>query len=92
MDQNNRKHGWNIHFSSMIIGFLLATCLALALGAATNSDSVGPYRISSTSDLGAFVIDTQTGQIWQVSRSDNIDLGTPLDRKSRRKTITSYVD
>ena len=91
MDQKTTKPGWNIHFSSMIIGFLLATCLALALGAATPSDSAGPYRISATSDA-AFVIDTQTGQMWQVSRSDNVELGTPLDRKSRRKSITSYIN
>lgn len=92
MDQNNTKHAWNIHFSSLVIGFLLATCLALALGAATPIDSEGPYQISATSDFGAFVIDTQTGQMWQVSRSDNVDLGTPHDRKSRRKSVTSYRD
>ena len=91
MDQKPTKPGWNIHFSSMIIGFLLATCLALALGAATPSDSEGPYQISAVSDA-AFVIDTQTGQMWQVSRSDNVELGTPLDRKSRRKSITSYIN
>ena len=50
METKERKPGLNIHFSSMIIGFLLAACLSLALGAAS-SRSEGPYQISANSDL-----------------------------------------
>ena len=92
MEKKERKPGWNINFSSMIIGFLLAACLALALGAASGTQSEGSYQISSTSDLSAYIIDTRTGEAWQVSRTDNIELGTPFDRKSRRKSITPYHD
>ena len=92
MDQRKKKHDWNVHFGSMVIGFLMALCLALALGAATGDDSEGPYRISAGSDMSAFVIDTQTGHVWLVSRGDNTDLGTPLDRKSLRKSISPMVN
>ena len=91
MEKKERKSGWNINFSSMIIGFLLAACLALALGAA-GARSEGSYQISANSDLSAFIIDTRTGETWQVSRSDNLELGTPFDRKSRRKSITPFRD
>ena len=75
----------------MVIGFLLALCLVLAVGAATGNESAGPYRISAGGDA-AFVLDTQTGHVWQLSRSDNIDLGTPLNRKSIRKSITPMLE
>lgn len=91
MEKKEQKPGWNINFSSLIIGFLLAACLSLALGAAS-SPSVGPYQISAGSDLSAYIIDTQTGEAWQISSSDNLQLGTPFDRKSRRKSITPYRD
>ena len=74
----------------MAIGFLLALCLVLAVGAATGGDA-GPYRVSAGGDA-AFVLDTQTGHVWQVSRSDHVDLGTPSARKSVRKSITPMVD
>jgi hypothetical protein len=89
MEKKERKPGWNINFSSMIIGFLLAACLALALGAASTR-SGGPYQISANSDLSAYVIDTRTGEAWQISRGDNIEFGTPFDRKSRRTSVTPY--
>lgn len=92
MTREERKSGRNIDFSSMIIGFLLAACLALALGAATGSQSEGPYQVSATGDLTAYVIDTRTGECWQVSRGDNVELGTPHERKSRRTSITQYAD
>jgi len=92
MEQEKQRKNWNIHFGSMVIGFLLALCLALALGAAADGDSAGPYQVSASSDMAVFVIDTRTAQTWQLSRSDNIDLGTPFDRKSLRRSITPMVD
>ena len=91
MEKKEQNSGWNIHFSSMIIGFLLAASLAMALGAA-NARPEGPYQISANSDLSAYIIDTQTGETWQVSRTDHIEFGTPFDRKSRRKSITPFRD
>jgi hypothetical protein len=90
MSHNEKQQGWSIHFGSMAIGFLLALCLVLAVGAATGGDA-GPYRIASGGDV-AFVLDTQTGHVWQVSRSDHVDLGTPFDRKSVRKSISAMVE
>lgn len=94
MEQEKQKQNWNINFSSMAIGFLLALCLALTLGAigSAGDESAGPYRCSANSDMAVFVIDTRTGQTWQLSRSHNIDLGTPFDRKSLRTSITPMVD
>ena len=90
--EHKNKGDWNIHFGSVVIGFLLAFCLVFALGAATGGEDAGQYQISSGSDMSAFVIDTQSGHVWQVSRSDNIDLGTPYERKSLRKSIIPRVD
>ncbi|MBN2136821.1 MAG: hypothetical protein JW720_03360 [Sedimentisphaerales bacterium] len=90
MEQHKKRY--EIHFSSLVIGFLLALCLTLALGAMGSSDSTGPYRCSAAGDLSAFVIDTQTGQVWQVSRTDNTDFGTPLNRKSSRRSVTPMID
>ncbi len=92
MEQEKQRQNWNINFGSMVIGFLLALCLALALGAATGDESAGPYRCSAGNDMAVYVIDTQTGQTWRLSRGDNIDLGTPFDRKSLRTSITPMVD
>ena len=92
MNREERKPGLNVDLKSMVIGFLLAACLALAMGAASDSQSEGPYQISANSDLSAYVIDTRTGECWQVSRGDNIELGTPFERKSIRKSITPYSE
>lgn len=92
MEQKEQRHNWNINFSSMAIGFLLALCLVLALGVATSGEPEGPYRCSAASDTSVFVIDTQTGHTWQLSRSDHLDLGTPAERKSNRKSITPMLD
>ena len=83
----------NVNFSSLVIGFLLATCLALALGASTGGTGPeGTYQVSANSDLSAYVIDTRTGETWQVSRGDNVELGTPSERKSNRTTMTPYAN
>ncbi len=92
MEQKEQRHNWNINFSSMAIGFLLALCLVLALGATTADEPEGPYRCSAASEGAVFVIDTQTGHTWQLSRSDHLDLGTPIERKSVRKSITPMVE
>jgi len=92
MEQKEQRHKWNINFNSMAIGFLLALCLVLVSGAVKNDESVGPYRCSAVSEGAVFVIDTQTGHTWQLSRSDHLDLGTPIERKSVRKSVTPMVE
>ena len=92
MEQKKQRQNWNVNFNNMAIGFLLALCLVLALGAATGGESQGPYQCSSGNDKAVFVIDTRTGQTWQLSRSDTFDLGTPFDRMSLRLSITPMVD
>ena len=91
MKEEKQTFTWNVNLSSVIIGFLLALCLTLALGA-SGSGSEGPYRISAASEMGAYVIDTETGHTWMVSRTDQIDLGTPFDRVSRRRSIIPMVE
>ena len=85
----------NVNISSMVIGFLLAMCLMLAAGAAGGGDEeVGQYQCCAAGDdsLAVFVVETGTGQTWRLSRTDNLDLGTPYSRKSLRKSITPMVD
>ena len=92
----HEKQGLNrkINFGSMAIGFLLALCLILATGAASNCDD-GPGRYqccAARSDQAVFIIDTQTGQIWRFSRTDTYDFGTPQARRSVRRSITPMVE
>jgi len=85
----------NMNFTSMVIGFLLATCLMLAAGAAGGSDDeVGQYTCCAAGDdsLAVFVVETSTGHAWRLSRTDNYDLGTPFSRSSLRKSITPMLD
>ena len=91
MNREERRFGLHVDLKSMVIGFLLAACLALAMGAASGGQE-GTYQVSANSDLSAYIVDTRTGECWQVSRSDNIELGTPFERKSRRTSITAYVE
>ncbi len=92
MERKAQQCNCNINLSSLAIGFLLALCLALALGAVKKDESEGPYRCSAVSEGAVFVIDTQTGHTWQLSRSDHLDLGTPAERKSNRRSITPMVE
>jgi hypothetical protein len=86
------EHKKHLSLSSVVIGFLLALCLMLAVGAAS-SDGLGRYQCCSagSSDISVFVIDTQTGRTWRLSRTDTYDLGTPQNRKSDRQSITPIV-
>ena len=62
---------------SAIIGFLLGVCLLLGLGAAVKDGEARRYEISS-GDSTAFVLDTQTGQVWRIINANNwINYGKP---------------
>ncbi len=55
-----------------------AACVLLAGASGTQQNSPGRYQVSAT-NMGAFLLDTQTGHLW--GRSDisavSYDLGTP---------------
>ena len=69
---------------SMIIGFLLATCMFLFMGATSGDNQIGRYQISTVDDTTTLgiprhietIIDTKTGKV--VSR-------LPYDGKDRIK-------
>lgn len=85
----------NVNLGSLVVGFLLAVCLMLAAGAASGgSDEVGQYQCCAAGgdDLAVFVIETNTGQTWRLSRTEQFDFGTPYSRKSVRRSITPMLD
>lgn len=87
-------HG-NLNLSSLVIGFLLALCLLLVTGAARN-DQTSPQRYqccaAGNEPLSVFVIDTETGHTWRLSRNDMYDFGTPTEPKSLRRSIRPMMD
>ena len=96
MKQQKIKCMWNINLSSLVIGFLLAICLVLTLGTdsltKTEPDGPGPFQVCMAGDLSVFVLDTQTGQVWRVGRTETYDYGTPWQRQSVRKSIMPTVE
>lgn len=78
---------------NLILGFLLGLCVMLVVGAASSSDGPGQYQCCAAGDdsVAVFVIDTQTGQTWRLSRTDAYDLGTPGAPKSVRHSVTPLV-
>lgn len=95
MEHKKQEHKLNADFRSITIGFLLALCLILAIGAANNKLSCpGRYQCCAAGDdsLAVFILDTQTGQTWRIDRTDSYDFGTPQQRRSVRRSITPMVD
>ena len=54
-----------IDIKSALVGILIGILAVLAVGAATNSNQVGRYQISS-GDGFSVMVDTQTGKAWGV--------------------------
>ena len=95
MKHEIKIHKWELHISSLAIGFLLALCLVFAVGASVRNDSSkGRYECcpAGNDDLAVFVVDTQTGQTWRLGRTSLIDYGTPQSPKSYLKNITPIVE
>ncbi len=95
MEQNKQVLWRNLNISSLVIGFLLALCLLLVIGAAKSyDDSSERYQCCSAGDeaLSVFVIDTKTGHTWRLSRTDVYDFGSPSEPKSIRRSIRPTVD
>jgi hypothetical protein len=82
-------------FKNLVIGFLLGLCLMLAVAAASsNNDNLGTYQCCPAGDdsTAVFIVNTQTGQTWRLSRNDHYDFGRPQERKSIRSNIVPRVD
>jgi hypothetical protein len=95
MQNNKQVQSYSAGFKNLVIGFLLGMCLTLAIAAtSTNDDSLGPYQCCSAGNDPAcvFVVNTQTGHTWRLSRADHYDFGTPQQRKSIRSSVTPMVD
>jgi hypothetical protein len=92
MEQKKQRLNSNLNFSSLVIGFLLALCLILVIGAAGNKPGRYQCCAAGNDNLAVFVIDTETGQTWRLSRVDTYDFGTPQARKSIRGSITPMVE
>jgi hypothetical protein len=95
MENNKQVLRLNLNISSLAIGFLLALCLLLAVSAAKSyDDNFERYQCCSAGDeaLSVFVIDTQTGHTWRLSRTDMYDFGSPSEPKSIRRSIRPLID
>ena len=95
MKHNKQALHWNLNLSSLVIGFLLALCLLLVVGAAGANDGGSKrYQCSAAgnSDLAVFVIDTETGHTWRLSRNDMYDFGSPSEPRSIRRSIRPMID
>jgi len=94
--QNKRQIGnRNEGFKNFIIGFLLGLCVTLAIAAASsNEGGPGQYQCCAADgdELAVFVLDTQTGHTWRLSRADHYDFGTPQAPKSVRRSVTPLID
>ncbi|MHC4534733.1 MAG: hypothetical protein ACYS6K_12340 [Planctomycetota bacterium] len=95
MEHNKRLLRLNLNLSSLVIGFLLALCLLLVVGASgANDGGTRRYQCSAAgnSDLAVFVIDTESGHTWRLSRTDIYDFGTPSAPRSVRRSIRPMTD
>jgi hypothetical protein len=95
MEHNKQALRWNLNVSSLAIGFLLALCLLLAIGAAKSyDDNSKRYQCCAAGDeqLAVFVIDTETGHTWRLSRTDIYDFGSPSEPRSIRRSTRPVVD
>jgi hypothetical protein len=66
---------------SILIGFLLALCITMALGLRNQSNETGRYQILAGA-TGATLYQPQTGHVWFVGGNKWIDCGTPENPKS----------
>jgi hypothetical protein len=87
-----------INGKTLALGIVLGLAAAMvmgAMGAGPASEGPGRYQITSTA-VYAWVIDTQTGQVWTVERRDDnkpsfvavkpvewADYGTPVKEAGR---------
>lgn len=84
----------NLNLNSLAIGFLLALCLLLVVGATKSFDTSKRYQCcaAGSEPLAEFVIDTETGDTWRLNRTDMYDFGTPSEPRSIRRSIRPMAD
>lgn len=94
MESEKDIHSKNCNVTNIIIGFTLGLCVILAIGATGRDyNSCGKYQCCAAGDdsYSVFILDTQTGQTWRLSRTDIYDFGTPQAPRSIRQSITPIV-
>ncbi|HEV58498.1 MAG TPA: hypothetical protein ENN87_13565 [Phycisphaerales bacterium] len=62
------------NWTTLLMGVMLGVCLTLLIGA--GELGMGPYQLSSSGNV-AWVIDTQTGQVW-VTEKRAIEPDSPM--------------
>jgi hypothetical protein len=95
MENEKNVLRWNLNLNSLIIGFLLALCLMLVIGATKGNDNSSKrYQCCAAGNepLSVFIIDTETGHTWRLSRTDMYDFGTPSAPRSIRRSIKPMID
>ncbi|NLH18421.1 MAG: hypothetical protein GX455_17745 [Phycisphaerae bacterium] len=64
-----------INGKTLALGVILGLAAAMLMGAmAPDSAELGRYQITSSA-VYAWVLDTQTGQVWSVERPDEMQTG-----------------
>tara|TARA_X000001036_G_C20011025_1_gene534472 strand:- start:230 stop:445 length:216 start_codon:yes stop_codon:yes gene_type:complete len=51
-------------FKTLMIGFLLATCMFLLMGQGSSKSDIGRYQGFGTNN--AYLVDTTTGETWMT--------------------------
>ena len=95
MENKKNMLRWNLNLNSLIIGFLLALCLMQVIGATKgNNNSSKRYQCCAAGNepLAVFVIDTETGHTWRLSRTDMYDFGSPSAPRSLRRSVKPMFD
>ena len=78
---------------SMIIGFLLATCMFLFMGATGSDKNVGKYHTYGDANGGSYLLDTQTGESWKWSKikdKKGMKWNQYWEKKINNKSIGEY--
>jgi hypothetical protein len=83
------EHKMEQRIKRLVIALLVGLCTTPVLGFSKYHDT-GLYQCSAGQD-GVFVINTRTGQIWELGISSTIDFGTPHNRESQHSYITPRV-
>ena len=79
----------SLNYDKLIIGFLLGVCLMLLIGAAGSSSPkpAGTYQVAFREyKRDAWVLNTQTGQLWAVSDDDWSYSGSASAHEARLAT------
>ena len=95
MQYDKQVQSCNAGLKNLVIGFLLGLCVTLAIAAASsNEGGPGPYQCCAAGDdpVSVFVVNTQTGHTWRLSRADHYDFGTPQAPKSVRRSVTPIAE